>query len=63
MNFDYVVVDWGSDGGKIAAITVQGKSSVAVCGEAWIYVLQTVAGAEQTVHSGATYRGEMQPVV
>ncbi|KAE9464479.1 hypothetical protein C3L33_03580, partial [Rhododendron williamsianum] len=26
-------VDWGSDGGKIAAITVQGKSSVAVCGK------------------------------
>jgi len=56
-------VDWGTDGGKVAAISIQGTSSVAVFGEARIYVLQTVAGAEQTVHSGATYGGKMQPFV
>ena len=51
------------NGVKVAAIAIQGFSSITICSQAWNYLLQAVVGAEQAVHSRATNSGEMQPVI
>ena len=49
------------DGVKVAAVAVQGMPVFKICCEAWNCLLQAVVGAEQAIHSGATYSGEMRP--
>ncbi|KAF7820153.1 ATPase ARSA1-like [Senna tora] len=48
------------DGVKVAAVAIQSLSSITVCSQAWNFLLQAVVRAEQAIHSGATYSGEMR---
>lgn len=50
----------GVDGFKVAAVAIQGCSSITVRGKAWMCIPQAVVRAEQAICAGATNCGEMQ---